>query len=957
MGSRALICGIVLVMVCGMVLITSSSIHARSTDLLVEPETVDFGIVRGRELKSRTLLLTRSHGVDPLRWWITEGNGNGLDISPGSGILGAEPVSIILTLDPLDLKPGRYDTRLIIASSAGIQTVPVSFTLLAWRSAPPPILEELIITGGTEAIPAGGKKRFQARGVYADGSVRDLSDQVSWRSGNTRIAAFERGGLLSARTEGDTFIIAEKSQVRSPVVIIRVDATEGPVLAVPSTEISVGRVPSGMLRDEFISIRNSKDGELEWKVTASGGWIRFAKPGAPVRATVEPESGWGLQEGGPGGDEAGLQVLAGKGPARVPVFIDTTGLPAGTYHERLYIESNGGDEAVDISMEVVTLKEILLSPVNVFMNKGDTMDFRVTGIWSDGRRSDLSTSRDGNWLVSDAAKGSFTAGRARFAAKEEGHAAVSRMIGGSRSNEVHIDIQDVPLSPVLKVTPHEVGLGKIGPGESGRGVFLLSNVGTGTLEWSAGFKDVPEGEERRSLNGAVTRHRRYLNIYARSLIDDGSDAPLLRKTYPVQLVVESDTGRIYHRRDLPQGRYREELPIEYNGGARTLFVAYEVTGKRTRPELYVEPHGLDFGVLGTGTRSVKKVTIENRGKNVLAWNTIAQKNRTSFRNFPLTRGRYYSFLNETDPGTTSYIVPEHIKGKLFLSGEWGQHDGYPLSTANRDTLRFTFSGTGVALYLWKDSNGGIVNIFMDGEARQEIDCASFKRERIVVPIDEELDAGLHILTLTVRKGVAEIEGVTVYGGEIKRGRGQWLQIFPDRGTTTNETDYVNVTVDTGGLPAGQYAENIIFYTDETSEIVQVALDIMEGNPSDMIDIYSYQTAGSVLLSTRTEGAEQPVSFRLFQKGSPGTTEFFRWFNPQLKDYYYSYETEVEKTDLEGYVLEGPVGSIATIPLPGTKELYRWYNVNTGRHYFTTDPAGEGYQNRGYRYDGIAGYVK
>ena len=61
--------------------------------------------------------------------------------------------------------------------------------------------------------------------------------------------------------------------------------------------------------------------------------------------------------------------------------------------------------------------------------------------------------------------------------------------------------------------------------------------------------------------------------------------------------------------------------------------------------------------------------------------------------------------------------------------------------------------------------------------------------------------------------------------------------------------------------------------------------------------------------------------------------------------------------MQGYVLEGTIGNIATSRLTATRELYRWYHPSRRQYFFTVDPKGEGIQKKGYQFDGIAGYVR
>jgi hypothetical protein len=103
--------------------------------------------------------------------------------------------------------------------------------------------------------------------------------------------------------------------------------------------------------------------------------------------------------------------------------------------------------------------------------------------------------------------------------------------------------------------------------------------------------------------------------------------------------------------------------------------------------------------------------------------------------------------------------------------------------------------------------------------------------------------------------------------------------------------------------------------------------------------------------------KEGIAFRLFAPGTPGTTEFYRWYSTKKDDHYYSYDLNGGAKSIKGYVFEGSIGNIGTSKLTNTRELYRWYNPATGRHFYTTDQKGDNFAEKGYKFDGIAGYVR
>jgi len=237
---------------------------------------------------------------------------------------------------------------------------------------------------------------------------------------------------------------------------------------------------------------------------------------------------------------------------------------------------------------------------------------------------------------------------------------------------------------------------------------------------------------------------------------------------------------------------------------------------------------------------------------------------------------------------------------------------------------------------------------------------------VEVLIVDALSDGPHLLVIGNGGGKVTLEGVHLLGKQIQRGPRGWITVFPDSGVTNRETDYINVALNTSQLSPGIYGEHVFFTSNGGEADVQVFLDVaVEAQPRFM-DVHRY-LAGFDYLYTTNPQAEATriqvkgyrhtgIAFRLFAPGTPGTTEFFRWFNPLKGDHFYSYDPKGGKP-LPGYLFEGSIGNIGTSRLTGTRELYRWFNPTTNGHFYTTEQGGEGITKKGYRFDGIAGFVR
>jgi hypothetical protein len=83
-------------------------------------------------------------------------------------------------------------------------------------------------------------------------------------------------------------------------------------------------------------------------------------------------------------------------------------------------------------------------------------------------------------------------------------------------------------------------------------------------------------------------------------------------------------------------------------------------------------------------------------------------------------------------------------------------------------------------------------------------------------------------------------------------------------------------------------------------------------------------------------------FRLFPRGTPGTTALYEWHNSSASrnDHLYTTDPNGEIAPREGYTKKGIIGYVSTTPLPGTVRLTRWWNPQIGDHFYSTDPSRE-----------------
>ncbi len=344
----------------------------------------------------------------------------------------------------------------------------------------------------------------------------------------------------------------------------------------------------------------------------------------------------------------------------------------------------------------------------------------------------------------------FLSGSPVFVAERAGRTQIRRVRGNLSSNVAVVDVEEGGAVSVLLVSPHEVDFGAIGPGEASKGVISLKNVGGGELIWQAYGVGDWISAEYDTLSGTAGRSGRRLRVSVESVAED---EVFVSGLFAVRIRLEAGHDSASYEKFLSAGSYREELKLYFKGGERSIFLKFDVAERGSRPCMEIQPLGIDFGSVAPDGTLMKKIELRNVGKNVLKWNAVLQGSRKTFRGMALGRGWYVSFVNGAVSGKDRYRVPERLKDRVEISGEWTENKGYPYSTKENALFRYSFSGSGIAVFLWKDIVGGIVNVFVDGRMAGEIDCASEERERIEFPAAENLAEGEpHLLALAVRGG-------------------------------------------------------------------------------------------------------------------------------------------------------------------------------------------------------------
>ena len=529
-----------------------------------------------------------------------------------------------------------------------------------------------------------------------------------------------------------------------------------------------------------------------------------------------------------------------------------------------------------------------------------------------------------------------------------------------------------PLAPekcwgaAVLIHPESISLGDVGAGKLKKGMVIITYADSDRKSWSA---EVTEGwlcKSGQTLTG-ILEHARplQLKISMKSSLTPAGEGNNQNGLYNVVLNLEVDNRRIIYHKKLASGNHREGIVLNVGGEVKVIELSFHVMEYPLEPVLSVSPRRLDFGSLGQGQKIIKKIEITNRGRQALKWKINQKRQGRPMDSIDALSGHYVSFLHPEMQGTGQYRPSSSGKDSAEYAGHWSEVEGYPEAQQN-SVLKYRFSGSGIILYYWKSPTAGKISLYLDNRMIANIDAFNEQTVAAEYRLNEPV-IGSHTFTLVNNTGRVVIEGIKITGKEVSLGNGKWIKIYPEIGVTTREIDYLHVSVDTARLPPGTYGHVLNVESNGGEMAIELYAEVSLETGLKILDVYRYSSGNDVLLSTNPQGEaktahfryyqKQGIAFKLFSPGTPGTTEFYRWYNSQRRLHFYSYEANGEGKLSREFVFEGTIGNIATSRLPNTRELYRWQHPSTGQYFFSTDQKGEGVLKRGYKYNGIAGFVR
>lgn len=327
-------------------------------------------------------------------------------------------------------------------------------------------------------------------------------------------------------------------------------------------------------------------------------------------------------------------------PTPVKLTLDSRKLKRGSHLAHIII-TVGDDEERHVPLVVfiddglppkslVAIESVLLNPLRISIVEGQSRRLSATAVWSDGRRSDVSSSQEGRWVNSNPSVASFDGRSGLLRALSPGIAEIKRIERATESVVARIEVTEIDRRLRLQVTPREVDLGIIGPDESSKGLFQVKRIGAGNINCTlhvARQWNIKGWQEPLSL--LMAQEERHLGISLRSVADRQRKNDEGKRLFYLELTLELGKQRVIYQRQVPEGLYRDTLQVLFDDRYRTLFFIYRVSDEKSRPILDVEPRELSLGVLEPGKVYMSEIHVSNSGRSTLTWNAETRGRRAS----------------------------------------------------------------------------------------------------------------------------------------------------------------------------------------------------------------------------------------------------------------------------------------------------------------------------------------
>ncbi|ABZ75551.1 Ig domain protein group 2 domain protein [Shewanella halifaxensis HAW-EB4] len=210
----------------------------------------------------------------------------------------------------------------------------------------PAILQSLIISPVSASIAAGNNQPYQLFALFSDGSSKEVTPYAYWQTSDAAIATIDRFGLAHSLVEGQVKIVASYLGMQVSADLVVTDAVITQLQVSPAeSNIAVG-YSQQLIATAYYSDGHSSD------VSSLANW------GSLSSSIVQ---------------------------------VDATGLAEGVAQGSSTVEASyqGMQASANVNVTSAILESVTLTPATATVAAGNTQQYRLFGIFSDGSHKEL----------------------------------------------------------------------------------------------------------------------------------------------------------------------------------------------------------------------------------------------------------------------------------------------------------------------------------------------------------------------------------------------------------------------------------------------------------------------------------------------------------------------------------------------------------------------------------------
>ncbi len=358
--------------------------------------TATSGTIQGSVTLTVTPAVLESIAVTPATASIPAGNtqqftatgtySNGSQQNLTSSVQWSSLASAVATVSSGGLATGVAQGAATIIATSGSITGSAALTVTA------PVLTSLAVTPVNASFALGTTQQMTATGTYSDGSTLNLTNTVTWSTGNGAIASVNGQGLVSSVAVGSTGVTATSGAI---VGTTQVTVTPAQLVSIAVTP-AIPTIALG-LTQQFTATGTYTDASQQ-NITGTVAW----SSDTPAVATIVS-----------GEATAGLATSVGQGTATITASVGSV------------------SGSTQLTVTAAVLETIAVTPATLGIPLGTTQQFTATGTFSDGSTQNLTSTATWSSDTTRVATISNTAGTVGLATSVgQGTAGITASVGG-----------------------------------------------------------------------------------------------------------------------------------------------------------------------------------------------------------------------------------------------------------------------------------------------------------------------------------------------------------------------------------------------------------------------------------------------------------------------------------------------------------------------------------------------